>query len=1037
MQFKPGARVRVAGNPPCYGNVVRRYEPTAKALTATEKGPRRTKRQRKQDARSAARDILKVHYTGPIRERYRVTFDFDGHEGVVTEDLLTEVSADHHLVGAEMFAKWDRCVQRVHRGYSKLSERWRHNLEWMAGAFELAFLNPTPALTVFALSFALPFISAWPYSVSYGPGLHRGNHCTTLVNTSSINFTGSWNACDTTAESDSESTTASTLTATNRDSNTWTYASAPPTVVGMAVRYFGQSGATGTITFSLYNSTDSTTVASVTLNASDLPSLASTNYGWIVLKFASSQLLVISKNYLLRINGSLNNNGSFYVSAGTNWSRQLITSTTQSPAANDKLIVAGEFTGAGTSNSFTVTNNNTATTTFGPVASGSFGMEIANKGTFTWGTSASTNYYLKLAGRLHRCSGGTWNMGTSGTPMPSTSTATLELVPASAVDTGMEDRAGAVVNAYGATIAVLTAKLTADAAAAATSLTTSVSTGWASGQVAIASTTRTNTESEKKTMSGAASGTSVPVAALTNAHSGTSNANGDIRAEVGLLTRNVVIKGTSTTLNSYWNIAATAVVNTQYCEYENLGSSTANKRGIDVATTSGTFNMQYCGLHDFTQASALGVAPSGVTSNFTYSNNVSYNIAGSHVSSPSANTSTYTVSGNLAILNTAALSLFSFGANQGTVTNNTAAGSAAGGFLFSGGISSTIGVLGTNSGNVAHSCATNGFDIRASGGTVTAPVSWRNSSNSLLSGAASSDVTIDSLVSFGNVNGVNFANQVNFIYLSPNIHAGTTLVATSGAQVSHPCLVRVYNGTFGSPGTHSSGDIVLSNSQSMQATVYLYNTTLSSTIEVSSNTSNFNVDDSVGVFSQKHDGVAGAYRAWKKYATVQSDTVVFDGASGKSVRIIPNTAGSRGRAVVLAVRVPSGSTCTPSVRAYKSVIGDGAAYNGNQPRLIVLKHIPAGITSDTVLATGVAANGSWETLTGTTAAVAADCILLFAVDCDGTAGFVSADNGSAVRSADPVAPGGMDYSLDGLPWPAWETAGGLMRSGGMTGGLLG
>lgn len=84
-----------------------------------------------------------------------------------------------------------------------------------------------------------------------------------------------------------------------------------------------------------------------------------------------------------------------------------------------------------------------------------------------------------------------------------------------------------------------------------------------------------------------------------------------------------------------------------------------------------------------------------------------------------------------------------------------------------------------------------------------------------------------------------------------------------------------------------------------------------------------------------------------------------------------------GKEQVLKTSVASGATATISVYVRKSSAGDGTAYTGNQPRLIVRKNLAAGITSDTVLATAAAATGSWEQLSGTTIAVSEDCSLEF------------------------------------------------------------
>ena len=90
--------------------------------------------------------------------------------------------------------------------------------------------------------------------------------------------------------------------------------------------------------------------------------------------------------------------------------------------------------------------------------------------------------------------------------------------------------------------------------------------------------------------------------------------------------------------------------------------------------------------------------------------------------------------------------------------------------------------------------------------------------------------------------------------------------------------------------------------------------------------------------------------------------------------------------------VASGATVTPRVWVRKSVVGDGAAYNGNQPRLLVRENISGGIAVDTVLATAVAAAGTWEELSGATVAVTDSTAVEIIVDCDGTAGWIDNDD---------------------------------------------
>jgi hypothetical protein len=142
--------------------------------------------------------------------------------------------------------------------------------------------------------------------------------------------------------------------------------------------------------------------------------------------------------------------------------------------------------------------------------------------------------------------------------------------------------------------------LNTDEAANSTSLGVDTDTGWLDNDIiAIASTTRTASDFESGTLNGDAGASTLTVdgfagtgGGLLVAHSGTS----PTQAEVILLSRNVVIRGVSTSLQAFVDINATSTVNCKWTLFKWLGSTTASKRGIDVKTTTGTFTMSYCSL---------------------------------------------------------------------------------------------------------------------------------------------------------------------------------------------------------------------------------------------------------------------------------------------------------------------------------------------------------------------------------------------------------------------------------------------------------
>lgn len=122
-----------------------------------------------------------------------------------------------------------------------------------------------------------------------------------------------------------------------------------------------------------------------------------------------------------------------------------------------------------------------------------------------------------------------------------------------------------------------------------------------------------------------------------------------------------------------------------------------------------------------------------------------------------------------------------------------------------------------------------------------------------------------------------------------------------------------------------------------------------------------------------------------------NDAVIYHIASS-SLRMTPSSAGTKlTSTLVLPVLTKAPRCITVWVR--KSAVGDGAAYNGNQPRLIQKANVGLGQVSDVVLDTATnSANGAWQMLVGTTKAPTGDGTYDIVVDCDGTAGWVNVDD---------------------------------------------
>lgn len=756
-----------------------------------------------------------------------------------------------------------------------------------------------------------------------------------------------------------------------------------------------QATTTGTVSVALSDDNGVTATRSVTVNASDLPTAAS----WVFFKFGSTLTCDGGVDYKVGVLGSSAGNATFYRDATAgNWARLLRTTANQTPVAADNLYISGEWTAAGSVAARSVTMNETATTAYGT-------LDIGQQGTLTYGTTAATNYYLRLAGDLNIWSGGTLSIGTVGTPIPSTSTAKLNMACGSNVQYGIFVNNGGTFIAQGATKTV-SALLAADVSATGTTLTSNVSTGWLSGdEIAIASTTRTAGDTEKKTMSGNATGTSIPIAAVTNAHSGTS----PTQAELVNLTRNVQVFGASASLQTYMLVNATGSFDSDYAEFYWMGSGTGSKRGVDVAITTGSFTASYSSFHDFSVASSIGINVTALTSGtFLLEYSVVALTSDAAFSNAATSSTSWIVNNNFFIRNTTSNVLCNLNDIGGTYTNNTHFGSIASG-LNTVYINDT-GTWGTFSGNVSHSNAGRGFTLvsnPSTTATLSNNVAWRNNDNGLYwFNCCAYPVNIDGFTAFGNTTYNIFFNGVmdRVTFNNLILNGDTTFSTGYGVAIGGTNLV-MNNSSLGVASgiktTHSTADIGanISGTTTLQMT--------GSNVTMSSATT-FNVGSNVMVSAgfNKWGGVDGANRNYQSsylaggLIITQTDTSIYKNAS-PSQKIIPLVTVVKSRSSAKTVAISSGATSTISVWVRKSVVGDGAAYNGAQPRLMLETNPSCGIGTggtNVVLATASAAAGTWEQLSGTTATTTADCVVSAYVDLDGTAGWVNVDDWAATNA---------------------------------------
>jgi hypothetical protein len=830
-----------------------------------------------------------------------------------------------------------------------------------------------------------------------------------LISRATGNFTSSstWGVADSATNSQLTNPSASTNTTTSYVYSS-TFTGTNTSVADGIVLFLKRLNTTGTVTVALSDDNGVTATRSVTVNASDLPA----DESWVFFKFGTTLTLDGGTDYRVGVIASSADNALIYRdSTAGNWARMVSTTLTGAPAAGDTMLIVGELTGAGASSSYTVTMDNTTTTDFGTDVITSKpsqtnprqynGLQIGQNGTLTWGTSAATNYYLKLSGHLMVWADGTYNMGTSGTPCPRDSTMFLEMDSQGIHDTnayGFCVFNDSSVSIYGQSRTagknVSQCKLSADAAIGATSLTVDVDTGWLDNdEIAVAVTSTATNQVEFGTLNGNAGASTLTVDGFTGtagglafAHTGTAPTQG----EIVLLTRNVTISVSlvsSGTKQYYLFINSASSFEAQWCRFVNWSSASGSANSTVSSNTP--INFRNCAFNFYPSspnASVLVYASNGGTitdCSFTRAG-VSLSVA----THPCTITNNYILSGNVTV------AFF-----PTTVFTGNSISAASTGLTITGLASASV----TVGGNTIHSCATGiGFtDVTAPapGNIVTVNnfLVWR-CVNNCINAQRTQPVIVNNLTSFGHVTSHIVASTGAALFTFNNcIFAGETSFPTQiGLNISSYIVGSqyIFNNCDFSPTSgiyvpNTVADINLT-SASTRPMITLNNTLLGAATEVASPQ---NLSISGFIKSSKHDKTEGAFKSWFSGGVIERDSILFNTAA-PSERLTPTSA---------TIKLASGSrlgvlddttTKTISVYVRKSATGDGAQYNGNQPRLIVKANPAMGVNTDTVLDTMTAAVGTWEQLTATTPAVNADGALEFYVDCDGTAGWVNVDDWS-------------------------------------------
>jgi hypothetical protein len=823
-----------------------------------------------------------------------------------------------------------------------------------------------------------------------------------------------WALVDATSYLNAENATESLLTTTYSNTRSSAFTPGAITIDGIAVKLCERLGTTGTMSVHLINSASSIEVAGteVTINVADLPSAleASLDGGWIFFKFASPVTLAGATAYRIEAKTSSANMVDLWCdSTADNLSRCLRTTTTQDAVAGDDLIITGEKTGAGAETAITVTMDETASTDYGSASTSLVtpALAICDGGTLTWGTTGATNYLLRLSGNLIVYSGGTYSQGTTGTPIPRGSTAWLEFDCATDGDFGFTARNGSTVNGQFLSRTsgkdIVSCKLNTDEAANSTSLGVDTDTGWLDNdEIAIAPTAKTATHYEAGTLNGNAGASTLTVDGFAGAGGGIANPHlgtSPYFAEVILLTRSGGIRAVTSTAVTYITIRATAIVDFDWMEFRYLATSTTDKRGIQVDTTTGSFAMNYCCVRN-TENCALfvqGTLSGGGSFNLSNTNFYLINTASASgidgITLQSNCNSTNAVVNNIILMGATASNL----SNARIMTLSTNFNASMDGITMTGctgsGTNTSLAIICNNAvinNLITHSNACFGFIyFGVSGKTkINNLECWRNTATSGIAigdinavSTQMSQLEIDGGFIYANSSGNIriYAALTLLVLKNLNIGADSSFATSTGIEGHSNAFggkILCVNCDFGTPTAHTS-DV----QSSIPYSIDFINCMFRSATEYNAPTM-----DNIVFNSHKHDQNSASFLSKSKYRTVTSETTTRHTASGYAWKVTPSSASYK--AIIPGPSehfnnfkrfVGSGQTVTINAWVQK----DGS-YNGNAPRLVMVGGIVPGIASDVVDSLTVGAS-TWEELT-VSGTASEDGWVEFYLDGDGTAG---------------------------------------------------
>ena len=167
----------------------------------------------------------------------------------------------------------------------------------------------------------------------------------TLVSTAGGNLTtaATWNIADATSLSNSNAGTTGTVVA---GANSTAFTPGAITISGLGIKLSTRAASpTGTVTIELRQAGITVVGTSITLNPTLVdPVTVATHGGWYFFQFASPVTLLAATAYTLFVSSTTASALTLYTNGtASNWSRVLMTTSTQAPAAGDTLLIGAYY----------------------------------------------------------------------------------------------------------------------------------------------------------------------------------------------------------------------------------------------------------------------------------------------------------------------------------------------------------------------------------------------------------------------------------------------------------------------------------------------------------------------------------------------------------------------------------------------------------------------------------------------------------------------------------------------------------------------